>query len=290
MAELNKDLFPCHWDLDTNLLAHQDDDKAIPSPGFYTGPPPSTPTYSTPDIPPANVLAQRIIASKDRLFFIPHAIGSGDVRVWHLVRVAFEATMSLYSSCLVDGCYLVDFYLPHLSDSWYNAINKRFWLQYHSPNDIIGPTSLACTHYIRPLDTSEAYANHHRLLPYWKYLNLTHTNTFIHGPFDFAVIHGQKSHNCIPQSAWDELKSHSDTFHNQIPCFDVPTYSIHDDRGAHILCFCAIQANELIQLANMLFSLLVNTFTPDKKCLGYGSHPPFLLFLLKKAPSGCDGR
>jgi hypothetical protein len=249
LAKLNEDLFPCHWDFDTDLPKHQDDDKAIPSPGFYTRPPPSTLTYSAPDIPPANVLAQRIIASQDRLFFIPHAIGSGDVCEWRLVRVAFEATMSLYLSFLVDGHYLVDCYLPHPPDSWYNAINKRFWLQYHSCYDIIGPTPLAHTHYIRLSDTSEAYAHRHRLLPYRKYLNLTHTNTFVHGPFDFAVIHGQKSCDRIPQSAWDELKSHSNMYHNQIPCFDVPTYSIHVDRGTHISCFCAIQANELIQLA-----------------------------------------
>jgi hypothetical protein len=126
LDKLNEDLFLCHWDLDTKFPKYQDDDEANPSPGFYTGPPPSTPTYSAPDIPPANGLAQRIITSQDGLFFISHAIGSGDVCKWHLVSVAFEATMSLYSSCLVDGCYLLDFHLLHPSDSWYNAINKRF--------------------------------------------------------------------------------------------------------------------------------------------------------------------
>jgi hypothetical protein len=90
------------------------------------GPPPSTPTYSAPDIPPANILAQHIILSRDRLFFISHAISSGDICEWRLVRVAFESTMSLYSSCLVDGRYLVDFYIAHPSDSQYNAINKQF--------------------------------------------------------------------------------------------------------------------------------------------------------------------
>ncbi len=64
---------------------HLDDDASIPSPGFYTGPPPSVPKYSTPNIPPANVLAQRIIASLDKLFFVSHPIRSGDVREWCLV-------------------------------------------------------------------------------------------------------------------------------------------------------------------------------------------------------------
>ncbi len=158
--------------------------------------------------------------------------------------------MSLYLSCLVDGHYLVDFYIAHPSDSWYNAINKWFWLQYHHRDDIIGPTSLAHTHYIRPSNTSEAYANQHHLLPYRKYINLTHTDMFIHGPFDFTLIHGRKSRDRVPQDAWDKLKSHSNMFHNPIPRFDIPTYSIHVDCGAHTTSLCASRANDLLQLAN----------------------------------------
>ena len=157
--------------------------------------------------------------------------------------------MSLYSSCLVDGHYLVDFYIAHPSDSRYNAINKRFWLQYHRHDDIIGPVSSAHTHYIRPSDTSEAYANRHHLLPYRKYINLTHTDTFIHGPFDFAVIHGRKSRDRVPQNAWDQLMSHSSMFHNPVPRFNVPTYSVHIDRGAHMSGFCAVHANQLVASA-----------------------------------------
>ena len=114
----------------------------------------------------------------------------------------------------------------------------------------MGPTSLALTHFIRPSDTSEAYAKRHHLFPYRKYLNLTHTDTFIHGPFDFATIHGRKSRNQIPQCAWDALSAHSDMFHNPIPRFDVPTYSVHVDRGAHTSRHCAAQADELVLSAH----------------------------------------
>jgi hypothetical protein len=183
----------------------------------------------------------------DRLFFVSHPIGSGDVCEWCLVCVVLEATMSLYSSCLVDGRYLVDFYLSHPNDYHYNAVNNRFWIQYHSQDNIFGPTSLAHTHFIWPSHTSEAYTIQHNLLPFQKYLNLTHTITFIHGAFDFATIHGRKSRDKIPQSAWDILKSHSDMFHNPIPHFDVPTVSIHVDHGACTLCFCATQSHDLIQ-------------------------------------------
>jgi len=175
LAELNEDLFPYPWSPDEEFIILEDNDTVAISLGFYTGPPSSTPEYLALEIPPANVLVQRIITSSDKLFFISHPIGSRDIREWRLVRVAFEDTMSLYSSCVLDGHYLVDFYLPHPSNAHYNAINKRFWLQYHSQDDIVGPTSSAHTHYIRPSDTSKAYAKQHCLLPYQKYLRTSLT-------------------------------------------------------------------------------------------------------------------
>jgi hypothetical protein len=148
LAKLNKDLFLYPWsfgkEFDANLTCNME----IVSQGFYVGPPPLEPKYSAPTVPPANVLAKLIIAHLDQLFFILHPIGSGNVQEWSLVQVAFNATESLYSSCLMDSHYLVDFYLPHPLDFHYNAINKWFWLQYHSQEDIIGPTSSAYTHYI----------------------------------------------------------------------------------------------------------------------------------------------
>jgi hypothetical protein len=229
MAKLNEDLFLYPWSFGKEFDANLTSDTEIVSQGFYTGPPPSAPKYSAPTSPPANVLAKQIIASSYQLFFISNPIGSGDVREWRLEQVAFDATVFLYSSCLMDGRYLVDFYLPHPSDLRYNAINRRFLLQHHSQEDIISPTSSAYTHYIRPLETIEAFARQHHLLPYRKFLNLTHSDTYILRSFDFTTIRGRKSRDRIPQSAWDVLKSHSDMFHSPIPRFDVPTYSIHVD-------------------------------------------------------------
>jgi hypothetical protein len=73
-------------------------------------------------------------------------------------------------------------------------------------------------------------------------------------------------------------------FHNQILSFDDSTYSIHVNRGAHTSFFVPFRQMNWYSLQNMLISLLVDAFTPDKKCLGYGSHPTFFVFLLKKAP------
>ncbi len=106
LAKLNEDLFPFDWDLDPDLSDHPDDDEAIPSPVFYTGPPPSTPTYSAPDISPANVLAQHIISSRDRLFFISHAISSGDV--WWLLK---QLCLSILPVLLMGATWWI-FILP----------------------------------------------------------------------------------------------------------------------------------------------------------------------------------
>ena len=130
--------------------------------------------------------------------------------------------MASYSSCLVDGQYLVDFYISHPSDSRYNAINKRFWLQYHSQDNFMANSTSANTHLIRPSDSSETYASRNKLLPFRKYINLTHSDTFIHGPFDFSNINNQKSWDRICQSDWDILKSHCDLYYNPLPRFDVP--------------------------------------------------------------------
>ena len=38
-------------------------------------------------------------------------------------------------------------------------------------------------------------------------------------------------------------------FHNPLPRFDVPSYSIHVDRGAHVTFHCEAIARQLIILA-----------------------------------------
>ena len=71
-----------------------------------------------------------------------------------------------------------------------------------------------------------------KLLPFRKFINLTHSDTFIHGPFDFSTINNRKSRDIFCQSDWDILKSHCDLYHNPLPRFHVPTYSVHVDAGA----------------------------------------------------------
>jgi hypothetical protein len=236
--------------LEDDRRVHLSGDSISSLPVMYTGPPPAALTYSLPTIPALNILTRAIIQSRDRLFFISHSIGQNEAREWRLVQVAFDESMSSYLLCLQDGWFLLAFFICHPSDSRINAINQRYWLQYHTFSKLQSPLSSMETHLIKPSDTSVDYAIHHKLRPFCKWLNLTHLDTFIHGPFEFAAIHGRKTRDRISQVDWDVLKSHLDMFHNLIPPFDVPSYSIHVDRCAQIHFHDAAISRQLILAAS----------------------------------------
>jgi hypothetical protein len=212
-----------------------DGDDAVNSPGFYTGPPPAPPTCPNPfAVPPASTLAKQIIDRVDELFFISRKIGTKS-REWRLVRVALHATTASYPSCFDDGKYIVDFYTSHPSDSRLNAVNQRYWLCYHSRSDLMGLCSPSDMHLIRPTDTSEEYASRHNLLTFRQYVNLTHSDTFIHGPFDFAILGGRKSRDRVGNGDWRILHSKLSMFENLVPPEDITTYSVHIDACAHTI-------------------------------------------------------
>ncbi len=62
--------------------------------------------------------------------------------------------------------------------------NQQYWLQYPSLGEIATPMSLTVKHLIWSSNTSEALDTKQRLVP----LNLSHTDTYLHGLFDFASI------------------------------------------------------------------------------------------------------
>ncbi len=193
---------------------------------MYTGPPLALPSYSLPAIPKLNTLVCSIIQSSDCLFLISHSISPNEAREWCLVQVAFEQSMSSYPLYLHDGCFLLKFFICHPSNLHVNAINQRYWLQYHTLSNLQSPPSSMDTHLIRPSNTLVDYAQRHKLSPFWKWLNLTHLDTFIHGPFEFASINGWITWDCVSQANWDVLKSHLNMFRNPLPQFDVPLFSI----------------------------------------------------------------
>jgi hypothetical protein len=235
LAELNDEIAPFPWADEAERLRVLSGDDVDAEPILYNGPPPSLVPHSPPLIPHLSTLVAGIIASSDKLFFVSHSLGNQSTREWRLIRVAFADSVSMSPSCLQDGRFLVEFYSLHHDDIRFNSTNQRYWLQYHLFGDIATPTSSSTTHFIRPSDTSEAHASTCKLVPFRRWLNLTHSDTYIHGPFDFTSVHGRKTRDRISQSDWDALAKQSSMFHNPTPRFDLPSYSIHVDRGVHIV-------------------------------------------------------
>ena len=182
----------------------------------------------------ASSLAAKIVKSASRLFFISHEIPSSTRREWRLVRVHLEDSMALRPTCLTDGRYLVEFYIMHSADVRYNAINQRYWLQYHAKNDLIAPSITSDTNLIRPSDKSEQLVMRHNLMPFRQWITLTHESVYIHGPFEFATINGRTSRDRISLEDWNVLHEHKHMYTNQPPSLELPTYSVHCDRGVHI--------------------------------------------------------
>jgi hypothetical protein len=106
------------------------------------------------------------------------------------------------------------------------------------------------THLICPSATLVDYATHHKLSAFQKWMNLTHHDTFIHGPFEFSSVNGRKTQDPVSQTDWNVLKSHCNMFHNPLPHFNVLSYSIHVDRGAHVLFHDTAIAHQLILMAS----------------------------------------
>jgi hypothetical protein len=233
LSELNDELDPFPWQDDDARYHFMMDESPFRPPEMYNGPPPSPPEPATPSLSPPSIteLAPCIIASMDELFFIAHAIGKAK-REWRFVQVAFNDSNALYPSALWDGRFFVKFYIWHPADVRYNATNQRFWLQY-CPRNGVSHGHLDA-HLIAPSDASEERATCHHLLPIRCWANLTHANTYIHGPFDFATVNGRETRDRVDMEAWNALAANSLMFCNATPCFDLPSYSIHVDHGIHM--------------------------------------------------------
>jgi hypothetical protein len=153
LSKLNDNLFLFHWSSEEERNRYFVGNLVSSLRVMHVGPPPSAPTYDTPTIPSIGSITPTIIKSSDKLFFISNPIGSNEARERRLVRVAFQESMSLYPSCLQDGRFLVEFYICHPSNSWYNAINQQFWLQYHMDSELQSLFSTTETHLLCPSNT-----------------------------------------------------------------------------------------------------------------------------------------
>jgi hypothetical protein len=246
LSELNEDVAPFLWESEDELRRYMDENTITPAPAFPIGPPPVSPVHPIPAVPSIQLLVAAIVWSTDRLFFVSCKFSANNVREWRLAWVAFMDSMSLYPSCTLDGRFLFEFYICHPADWHDNAVNQRYWLQLHGVDDLRFPRQTSDTHLVRPSVTSDGYATRHKLMPFRKWLNICHQDTYIHGPFEFATIRGRKTGDRIALVDWDALALHSSAFCNPIPSFNVTTYSIHCDRGAHVPVFIAAVRDTLL--------------------------------------------
>ena len=153
----------------------------------------------------------------EQTVFISHSLENPSVCKWCLVCIAFSDSTALSPSYLQDGRFLVEFYTLHHNDVHFNATNQRYWLQYHSLDNLTTPTLTTTTHFICPSDTLEAFAMKQKLMPFCCWLNLTHSDTYLHGPFNFAIVNGWKTHDRIAQHDWDILSCQAVQFQNLLP-------------------------------------------------------------------------
>ncbi len=287
LLELNNESFPFPWSSEEEQHHYLAGNTLTTLPAMYTRPPPHAPMYSTPTIPPLSILTWSIIQSSDKLVFISNRIGPNEACEWHLVWVVLQESMSSCPSCLQDGFFLVEFHICHPADSHYNAINQRFWPQYHTISNLQSPLFLTDTHLVCPSESLDDYATRHKLLPFCKWLNLTHYKTFIHGPFNFATINGRKTWDCISQPDWDILKAHCDMFHNPLLHFDVPSYSIHVDHGVHVSFHDAAMACQLLLSTSHAIDTPGMLLLPWQKVMAFWAHHPRFFFFFYKSLIRC---
>jgi hypothetical protein len=251
LSKLNKEVAPFCWESNEEWRRYMDENIITPVPAFPIGLPPAAPVHPIPAVPLIQLLVAAIVWSTDRLFFVSCRFGDNKAREWQLARVAFMDSMSLYPSCTLDGRFLFEFYICHPADWHHNTVNQRYWLQLHSVDDLCFPRLALDTHLVCPCDTSDSYATCHKLMPFR--LNICHLDTYIHGPFDFALIRGRKTRERIAQVDWDALSRHTLMFSNPVPSFNVTTYFIHCDQGAHVTVHIAAACKLLLlKKSNML--------------------------------------
>ena len=161
------------------------------------------------------------------MFFITYNTPGTTVSSWHLIRVLIRDSMSLNPNAMQNGMFLVEFYICHPGNVYYNATNQRYWLEYHPLLSSSNAAQRHHAHLIRPHSSSSSYADKEGLQPFRQWVRLIHGSTYIHGPFDFAVVNGKKSRDRIALEHWQVLHARSALFSNDAPSLDLPDYSIH---------------------------------------------------------------
>ena len=235
LAELNADCF--QWAegeedlvLNDNSLCEEIEIFAVTrsqSAAPKRSPPPPIEAPAPSRVPDIGPLTASILSSKDKLFFVAHKIPGSNQSEWVLVRVDLNLSVKAHPAALQDGRFLCQFYACHPADKRYNAINQRYWLEYHPKFEVANPYRNRHTNTIRPSSQSESYADAEGLAPFTQWLRMTNADTYIAGPFDFAEINGRKSRDRVPEDKWKLLSKFEHMFNNEVPSISLPDYSVH---------------------------------------------------------------
>ena len=159
------------------------------------------------------VLVPKIIESKDRLFFISLRIDGSERKEWKLIQIDLRSTMELNPSALTDGKFLANVVINHLVDQNHDIRQKRFWPYYHVNNRPFEEYSPKLQ-LIRPAPEAAA-KNNLQKSKIW--VHLTQPSMYIHGPFEFAIIHGRQTSDRISEQDWKVLIDNSAKYDDEPP-------------------------------------------------------------------------
>ena len=227
--------FPSLWELNAELDTWDDVDLDALIDDTMPIAPSTTPIFATASTPTpcAGPLASSIVASDSRLFFISWKFPTQSRREWHLVQLQLDSSMALNPDCLVTGRFLVNFFICHPRDANLHPRNQRWWLEYH-PSSSVARIHQGDYHLVRPDNYASVYAKENSLHPFCQWVNLLHTSTFIHGPFEFATINGRKTRDRIAVEDWQKLTVSSSKYDNAPPNLDTRDYNgIQFSRSYH---------------------------------------------------------
>jgi len=141
--------------------------------------------------------------------------------------------MREHPSGLQDGRFLANFYTCYPSDRYFHAFNQQYWLEYHPTSEAPNPHCKRSTHLLCPTKQSPAYAVAEGLMSFRQWVRLTNADTYIFGPFDFAIANNKKSPDHVPEPIWTALGKFSHLFTNKVTNTDLPEYTIIQYSQSH---------------------------------------------------------
>ena len=209
LAELQDEIDD--WGDDLDIDAMIDDRRPLaPADALTLASPTMTP------IPTLSRLSTQLISSSCKLFFISWSLPTSPRREWQLVRINLASSISYNPDCLHNGRFIVEFFICHPKDLHLHPRNQRWWLEYHSSASE-ARLHEGDYHLLRPDTNAESYARANNLHPFCQWVSILDRDTYIHGPFEFAIINGRQTRDRISTPDWSQLMLAQSKYSNAPP-------------------------------------------------------------------------